>query len=352
MVRVYLAAMAVLFASSASAQTIEVQILPERPYVEQTEFGQALNFDVLLQNHSDHAVELTELSVTFVDANGRDILTRRLDGNGTAPSIQTLPTRTIAAGGEQLLFNPFEYAPTGARVASVRVAATLSTDEAADVVVAMNASLRGAAGLSYLAPVTGRVLVWDGHDLLSHHRRWDYFLPPIRAFGFVSNAMRYAYDFVPVDAAGQMHTGDGTLNEDWFGFGAPVRAPADGVVVEVRDDRPDDRSFDPSDLAQNINAVFGNYVVIDHGDGSFSMLGHIRQGSATVALGQRVTAGQAIASIGASGSSLFPHLHYQRVDAADMRGEGIPSTFRNVTLVRGGPPINGHIDSGDVIEAR
>jgi len=57
-------------------------------------------------------------------------------------------------------------------------------------------------------------------------------------------------------------------------------------------------------------------------------------------------------AIGASGKSLFPHLDYQRVDAADMRGEGVPSTFRGLTLANGRSPANGHVDSGDLFEAR
>lgn len=344
--------MAAMAAGAALAQDMRGRILPDRPYAEPTVHGQALNFDVALENRGAQAVELTELEVTFVAADGGDILTRRLDGNGSAPSILTLPERTVEPGGERLLFNPFEYAPPGEAVSSVRVRARLVADGAEDVVLAFEAPVRAVAGDGpWLSPVTGRVLVWDGHDALSHHRRWDYLLPPLKAFGFVSNAMRYSYDFVPVDEAGRMHDGDGARNEDWFGFGQPVRAPEAGVVVQVRDDRPDDRRFDPSELAVDINLVFGNVVVIEHADGTFSMLGHVKQGSATVAVGDRVEAGQPVAAIGASGSSLFPHLHYQRVDRADMRGEGVPSTFRNLTLVRSGEPAYGHVDSGDVFTA-
>lgn len=352
MTRIGMLAMAALLAGPVAAQTVEGRVLPERPWVEQTRYGQALNFDLALTNRTDHAVEVTELEVSFVGADRRDLLTRRLDGNGSAPSILTLPDRTLEPGEEQLLFNPFEYAPPGRTVASVRVRAVLSADGYDDETVTASGEVRELAPAAGLSPVTGRVLVWDGHDVLSHHRRWDYLLPPLKAFGFASNAMRYSYDLVPVDAQGRMHGGDGARNEDWFGFGQPVRSPAAGVVVQVRDDRPDDRTFDPAELAEDINLVFGNVVVIDHGDGSFSMLGHVRQGSATVQVGDRVEAGQAVAAIGASGSSLFPHLHYQRVDGPDMRGEGVPSTFRDLRLDDGSAPVNGHVDSGEIFEAR
>lgn len=345
-------ALAIALADSAAAQTVRGHILPERPWVERTEAGQALNFDLLLHNGSDTVRELVGLEVTFVGTDGHAIITRRLDDNGSAPSIQTIAGRMVEPAGDRLVFNPFELAPAQAGIASVQVRATLQADGVEDVEVEAEAPVRMTPDGQFLSPVAGRILVWDGHDALSHHRRWDYALPFLKSLGFGSNAMRFAYDFVPVDAEGRMHRGDGRANADWFGFGQPVRAPADGVVVQVRDDRPDDRQFNPSELVEDINLVFGNVVVIDHGDGTFSMLGHIRQGSAAVRVGERVAAGQTVAAIGASGSSLFPHLHYQRVDAADMRGEGVPSTFRDLVLARGGAPAFGHIDSGDVFEAR
>ena len=125
--------LAVLSAGAAAGQEVSGRILPVRPFVEQTAHGQALNFDVALENRGGQAVELTELEVTFVGADGGDILTRRLDGNGSAPSILTLPERTVEPGGERLLFNPFEYAPPGEAVASVRVRATLGVEEGIDL---------------------------------------------------------------------------------------------------------------------------------------------------------------------------------------------------------------------------
>jgi hypothetical protein len=74
--------------------------------------------------------------------------------------------------------------------------------------------------------VEGRVLVWDGHDLLSHHRRFDYQHPAlVKQMGIGANAMRYSYDFVPVDAEGRMAVGDDGAQRELSGFGLPVRAP-------------------------------------------------------------------------------------------------------------------------------
>jgi murein DD-endopeptidase MepM/ murein hydrolase activator NlpD len=95
--------------------------------------------------------------------------------------------------------------------------------------------------------------------------------------------------------------------------------------------------------------------VIRHADGLFSILGHIHQASLKVRVGDAVKAGQPVAAIGASGSSLFPHLHYQLMTGPSMRDEGAPSGFAGLTRVRGAvrtPITNGAIDSGDVVDGR
>jgi len=155
------------------------------------------------------------------------------------------------------------------------------------------------------------VLVWDGHDYLSHHRRWDYVVAPIRELGFDSNAARYSYDLVPVDASGAMSKGDPSDNAAFFGFGQPVLAPAAGTIVAAVDDQPDNRAFDRNAVHQELLVVYGNRVLIDHGHGEISVLAHLKQNSVKVKAGDKVAAGQPIAAIGASGSAIFPHLHYQ-----------------------------------------
>jgi len=167
--------------------------------------------------------------------------------------------------------------------------------------------------------------------------------------------MRYSYDFVLVDAANAMSKPDARNNEDWLVFGAQVRAAEAGTVVSVVSKHPDDRSFDPRESLKDINALLGNYVVIDHGDGVFSAYAHLKQGSATVRAGDKVRRGHHIANVGNSGSSNFPHLHFQLMNAPDMHGEGVPALFRDFARVQGGKRLKvtrGAVDTGEVIEVR
>jgi len=87
---------------------------------------------------------------------------------------------------------------------------------------------------------------------------------------------------------GRVHEGIDIAND----AGTPIYAVMDGTVINAGP-------------AQG----FGNWVVIKHDGGEVSVYGHMRHYD--VAVGQRVTAGQQIASIGSEGQSTGPHLHFE-----------------------------------------
>jgi hypothetical protein len=282
-----------------------------------------------------------------------------VDGNGVAPSVKTLAFAPLKPGEARLVFNPFPVIPADIIATAVRVEIELSPSEGKDASITGSAKAQfrapPASALKLMLPLSGKVWVWDGHDLLAHHRRWDYSNPDIMGFGFSSNAMRYSYDLVRVDAEGRRVIGDAARNENHLSFGLPVRAPADGVVVEIENGQTDDGKFDPSTFRDHPNLMLGNHVVIRHDDGTFSILGHVKQGSVTVKAGEVVKAGQMVAAVGNSGTSMFPHLHYQLMDGPTFASEGVPSAFRGLTRLRGktrSPLPSGAIDSGDVVESR
>ena len=77
------------------------------------------------------------------------------------------------------------------------------------------------------------------------------------------------------------------------GAGAPVVAPADGVVVLA---------------GPPMFSLEGNLVIIDHGLGLNSAFLHLA--TAEVAAGQTVRRGQRIGTVGATGRATGPHLHW------------------------------------------
>ena len=101
-------------------------------------------------------------------------------------------------------------------------------------------------------------------------------------------------------------------------------------------------------------ALYGNYVVIDHGNGEFSLLAHMRSGSVTVRKGDGVRQGQPVGRVGFSGSVYTIHTHYQLQRGPEYDADGVPSTFGHLTRVGGTGGQGGRmrIDSGDVVESR
>jgi murein DD-endopeptidase MepM/ murein hydrolase activator NlpD len=75
-------------------------------------------------------------------------------------------------------------------------------------------------------------------------------------------------------------------------YGTPVHSPADGLVIFAG------RKSD-----------YGNLVIIDHGNGVTTRLGHLSRFS--VRVGTTVTKGQVIAYVGMTGRTTGPHLHYE-----------------------------------------
>ncbi|MBT9281749.1 MAG: peptidoglycan DD-metalloendopeptidase family protein [Hydrogenibacillus schlegelii] len=107
---------------------------------------------------------------------------------------------------------------------------------------------------------------------------------------------RYAYDFLIRDDQGKTHRGNGRRLEDYYAFGAPICAPADGVVVAMRNnhrDCPWPGIIDP--LAWSIT---GNYVLILHESGEYSLLVHLKKGSVRVRPGQKVRSGEVVEECG------------------------------------------------------
>jgi hypothetical protein len=313
-----------------------------------------LQVDLELANPGPVARRVSRIQVIVRDSKGALGYRRFIDGNGVSPAILTVPNRDVPAGGRVLLLYPMPVFPRNLELAHVRFEVELEQDDGPTLTAAAEIEPVVYQNRARLAlPLRGRLIVWDGHDLLAHHRRWDYLFPPIRELGFVSNPARYSYDLVPIDADGAMAHGDESRNESWIGFRAPVLAPAAGSIVALVDDQPDNRKFEMDALRRDLMVVYGNRIVIDHGGGEYSVLAHLAQSSAKVKLGDRVRAGQPIAAIGASGSAMFPHLHYQLQTRADGKAEGLPSYFRRFVRVRGTtrvPVAEGQIDSGEIIE--
>ena len=170
---------------------------------------------------------------------------------------------------------------------------------------------------------------------------------------------RYAYDLVRTDRRPGLHLHPaGTLRSyliggrtrDCYGWGQPVHAAFDGVIVEAVDGVAERqwlhvvreswlalkntlafarRGLDPVRLA-------GNHVIMATA-GTYALYAHLAPGSVAVTSGQQVRAGEVIGRVGHTGNSTAPHLHFQLMDSADpLQAKGIPCAFAAYLVERDG----------------
>ena len=88
---------------------------------------------------------------------------------------------------------------------------------------------------------------------------------------------------------GAVDFGSGGIN------GQPVYAVADGIVV----------------TAKALNTSYGNYIIILHDNGLYTLYAHGQAGSIAVSQYERVKQGQQIMRVGSTGNSTGPHLHFE-----------------------------------------
>jgi murein DD-endopeptidase MepM/ murein hydrolase activator NlpD len=135
------------------------------------------------------------------------------------------------------------------------------------------------------------------------------------------------------------------VNADFASYRQPIVADGPGLVVVVVDGVPDN----PPGLVNGYD-MHGNYLVIDHENGSYSLFAHLIPGSSRVRQGQRVAMGQLLGLCGNSGKSTMPHLHWQVMDAAEAhRARGVP--IRHKPYLKGGRLSSTRLEAGDVVEA-
>jgi hypothetical protein len=345
---------------SAVPDAAKVTARPRQIFIERDTAGQYLNFDFMIENLTDAPIQISRVEVSVYDGQNKLAFRRAIDSGGFSPAIQTIPNREIAAKQTVLVFNPFHTFEPYLDLARLLFDFTFAIKEGAKeqkAEVAITPSVYETK-TSLTLPVKRRVQIASGHDFYAHHRRLDYLHPMARQLGFKSNFMRYGYDFYVVDEEGNQKTGSGERYEDYRGFGVPLYAPGAGRVVALANDFPEDlfgRNLTVENLARQPWLFYGNHIVIDHLNGEYSLLAHLKQGSVQVRVGDAVKQGQPIAQIGCSGTADTPHLHYELRTGVGFDAEGLPSYFDNFRRHLGSKAMDvkrGRVDSGDIIESK
>jgi murein DD-endopeptidase MepM/ murein hydrolase activator NlpD len=277
------------------------------------------------------------------------VLTFQFGGLALLPKDVSLAGTRVLKRGEALLLVQQVFAFSGKRDAlRVRVQTQAGMSEAT-VPISTEASRT-----AFALPLEGMWQDGSGPSLHTHHR---WVVP-----------QEFAHDFTRIGANGLPYSGNGTRFTDYYAYGQPVLAAADGQVVTVFAEEQEDtallqRAGEPLDayvqriverqnqqLLRGAGGIVGNHTVIKHGD-EYSLYGHLKPGSVRVKPGESVTRGKQIASVGSSGSSTEPHLHFHVCDAPDVLAcAGIPARFEDVEIY--GALNARQLQSGDIVRNR
>jgi hypothetical protein len=365
-------------AQAAPAPGVTITAAPASPIIEKHGAEHLLNFDMIVANSGSETYRIAKIEMSVYDQGGHLASRKALNTDAFAPSIAVIGNQILAPGASLDVFNPFwqfeplmplakldyDFCLLRESTPEQREANRHRLPDDCDYTSSLSVTPRIYDGKTALAlPVKGKVFIWEGHDFYAHHLRVPLGNAKVKAMGILANTNEFASDFIYTDAEGRAYRGDPRVLANWYSYGKPIYAPGAGVVKEAVNDIPDNQfkdanassiaypqlplGKDPQDL--------GNHVLIDHGDGEFSLMLHMKPGSVKVKAGDHVAQGQEIGAIGFAGDAIFPHLHYVLMEGPDEgKSWGLPAYFSHFRRYFGAASqevARDTVNSGDFVES-
>ena len=340
-------------------QTARVSVEPRTVLIEKTARGQLVSFDFLLENPGAETISLDKIELSVFDKRGdlqlRKFLTASALRHGDYDIVKLAPKTTA------FIFNPFETFAPEVELAGMRYEFFFESEkENKEFSVSATVTPQVFMPKTILKlPLKGKVLVHDGHDFFAHHRRFNLEHPFLKEINVTRNFTRFASDLCIVNEKGDLRRNRSSENTDWYGFGADVYAPGAGRVARVRNTVADNidgkAAFTLEEFRKDSSVPAGNFIIIDHLNGEYSLLAHLKQGSVLVKEGETVKPGQKVAQMGVSGDAYLPHVHYELRSAISVDADAFPAYFRDFVRMLGSrrfPVKSGPVDSGDILESR
>lgn len=242
--------------------------------------------------------------------------------------------RTLDPGGRNVLFLWIELQANQSVPASLRHQLVFSstptgTDQPTDATLEDFPVAVNQDPVPVLSPpFNGGIWVaGDGPANGTNHRRSIFAID-----GRLYSPERFAIDWVKVGPNGDSRHDGTSKNENWWGWGEPVLAVADGDITEIVDEFPDNT---PQVLPPvTLDNILGNHIVLKIAQNRFVTYAHLQRGSIKVRTGAHVLRGDILALLGNSGNSTGAHLHLQVTDGnSALQSQGVPFVFTAFTYL-------------------
>jgi Peptidase family M23 len=357
---------------------VTVQSAPTQPIVEMHNGNQFLNFDLIVRNGSRVTLRISQIELSVYDSKRQLALRKSINTDAFAPSIAVIGKQVVTPGQSLDIFNPFSEFDSAVPLAQLQYSfcflqeSTEPEREKNRHRLPDDCDFRQQrtviprlyeAKTPLVLPLRGKIFIWEGHDFYAHHLRVPLSNARVRSLGITANSNEFASDFIYVDEQGRPYRDDPRKLENWYGYGQPIYAPGAGVVLAIANDIPENRFEDAKAAKIGYPKIpegkdpkdIGNLVLVDHLNGEYSLLVHMKPGSVIVKPGDHVAQGQQVGRIGFTGDSIFPHLHYSLMDGPEaFKAWGLPAYFSHFRRVLGANSVEvnrGPADSGDFLES-
>ena len=359
---------------SSEEKVAMITVEPEKVYFEEGRNSLDLNFDFVIKGLTEKNLLIKFIKVAIYDELKTLITFKHLNHNGVGtPSIYTIGKYDLKGDEVIDVFNPFFSFPKNMQISYLRYMFTFLDQDTDEEFYYGNIIVKPEfykQKVKLSLPLKGKLVILDGHDFYSHHRRFAMsIVREVTKGKFTSNFSRFSLDFSIIGLDGklrEMKEGETEKNYDFhftdvrkfYTHEAILYSPSEGEIVEVVDNLDDlyDAQFDMGKAIEenSIKEIAGNYIIIKHNDKEYSHLYHLLKGSCKVKVGEEVSTGQEIAKVGFSGSATtYSHLHYQLMAGKDfLNDHTLPFKFSNVKISLGQQEIMYNevvLDTGDII---
>ncbi len=96
-------------------------------------------------------------------------------------------------------------------------------------------------------------------------------------------------------------------NSNYYGNEQPIYAAQTGTIIEIKND------YTTTDAT---GSSYGNYIKIKHDNNMYTLYAHLKYNSVTVKVGDQITQGTRIGTMGNTGRSNGNHLHFEIFEGA------------------------------------
>lgn len=276
-----------------------------------------LTYELLLTNFMSFDSTLNMIEV--IDADHPEKVLLNLDGESLKKVLLILgakePTGKFAAGAAGVVFVNVEFDSKKDAPARIAHRISLTSNHPADVKIPKDyltaeAPVKSAEPPVISSPLRGeRWVAGGGYNGELGHRRAIF---PVS--GEIKLAQRYAIDWVKMNEQNQLHVGDSSKCESYFCYGEPIYSVSDGTVCGAIDKFKDQVPLMPP-TGPVSEYPGGNAITIKMSSGLYAFYAHLKPGTLLVKEGDVVKKGQQIGTLGNSGNSSEPHLHFHISDS-------------------------------------